>query len=170
MVKEFWWKWVDLVERLARGARSCVAPEQYLVLHQNLVKFLQDEAAGAEGEQRAYLLELLLWVKPWLNLDSLHRTDREILFYLFRHGEKLGRRLGARPRRFRLPKWVVLAAVAFLVVALVFFSGFGHKHARDLMFESRNLLDLAAAIPYYWFVGPVLAIAAGYLLWPVGRR
>lgn len=124
-IKELWWQWVSLVDSAAGDARSRahlrLASDQYRVLHSDLLKALQEQAEKAESSQREFYLELITWVEPWLTVETLLRTDQEILGDLVQRCTLVGDRMGPRPRARRpLPwKWIAGLTAASLVIALV---------------------------------------------------
>jgi serine/threonine protein kinase len=79
-----WHQWTAVVESFAHGRANTnkVETQNYCLLHKRLVEGCEAQARNAEGVRREFLLGLAELIKPWLNPDTLKRTDRELLYSL----------------------------------------------------------------------------------------
>ena len=81
---EDWRQWTAVVGSYVhgRGTAPRVEAQSYGLLHRRLVARCEALAGDADGVRREFLLSLAELVKPWLNPDTLNRTDRELLHSL----------------------------------------------------------------------------------------
>jgi serine/threonine protein kinase len=81
---EDWRQWTAVIESFVagRGTTLKLEPQSYRLLHKRLVERCEALAKDANGVRREFMLSLAELVKPWLNPDTLNRTDRELLYSL----------------------------------------------------------------------------------------
>jgi hypothetical protein len=170
MLNDLWWQWVRVVELVANGSRSRtpLAPQQYRLLHADLLRTLHAQANEAKEPHQTFLLELASWVKPWLTQEALLRTDQEILHDLLHRCVQAGEKLGRRPPRPLPWKWFVVLVLLVIAVSLGAFADLGGNFALSGVRHAYRALSHAAASPY-WVGGAVLFVAIVYTFWPNRR-
>jgi hypothetical protein len=114
-----WQRWTGLVAACAaRRAVGGVTAETYLKLHHEVVDACRAAAAAVEGADQEFYQELEGLVLPWVRLDVLARTDREILSHLLLRCREAQRRLKGRKERPK-SKWSLSADAAFCIGVLL---------------------------------------------------
>jgi hypothetical protein len=82
-LKSQWRAWTAVIELFAlRRTRRRVDPEDYEVLHNQLIRTCRSRAEASDELKRPLYESLETLAQPWLTLGSLVRLDREILFDL----------------------------------------------------------------------------------------
>jgi hypothetical protein len=170
MLNNLWWQWVRVVELVANGSRSRLplAPQQYRLLHADLLRALNAQANDATESHQTFLLELASWVKPWLTQEALLRTDQEILLDLLQRCEQAGEKIGPRPPRPLPWKWFVVLVLIVVAVSMGVFSDLGGDFALSAARQTFTTLRRLAMSPY-WVGGAVLLVAFVYAFWPNRR-
>jgi hypothetical protein len=84
---ESWRRWAAIVELFAqrRDGRRRVSCQSYDLLRKQLLQECEAQASIADGVRREFFLNLAEMVKPWLNPDTLLRTETELLYSLLGH-------------------------------------------------------------------------------------
>jgi len=115
---ELWRAWTRIIGRLARRAGSGLRlnSEEYETLHRALLALCDEHAATDESYRQ--LGEV---VRPWVTLQVLQMTDRELLVGLYAQCWRIDRDLhGGHGLRAERARWVTPStAFLALVVSLV---------------------------------------------------
>jgi hypothetical protein len=171
-MRDLWWQWVNLVETVARDsearARTPLAPDKYCRLHSALLKALHDHAEEADTGQKEFYLELASWVQPWLTVDALVQTDRQILGDLVRRCERAGEKMGRRPPRPLPWRWLIGLTFVLLVVFVATIADVGTVFvapwSRELMRTWRRWVVMEQ-----WLAAAAILGVFAYAFWPVRK-
>ncbi|HKI21232.1 MAG TPA: hypothetical protein VKA15_25285 [Isosphaeraceae bacterium] len=115
-----WGRWTEILAlfALSRPARRRLDPRAYESLRSGVIAACRSLAA-TDGRERPFYAGLEETVKPWLNLNVLERTDREILGGLLTRCREMERQLNGRKRNPATPRhWRPLAAIAGLCAVI----------------------------------------------------
>lgn len=86
--------WRELVERYARGLRG--DPQQYAVLHGDLLERCRTLASGPAEEQKNIYKNAERLLQPWLNVEALKQAPQGILIEVLQRCRQAERALGGR--------------------------------------------------------------------------
>jgi|SRR5438445_49935 len=117
-LKEYWRQWTGIIERIAqrRGRAAPSDATAYAELYEALMAACCDQAAATQGADQAFFERLAGFVRPWLTVDALARTDRKTLGDFLRQCQEITRTLGVvEPVA---PPWRPLGVGAALVLGL----------------------------------------------------
>src|SRR5262249_41950941 len=117
-LKEHWRQWTGVIERIVqkRGRPGPSDTRPYPGLHEALMTACGNQAAAAQGDDRAFFERLARLVRPWLTVDALARTDRKTLRDLLGECREIKRTLGVvEPSP---PPWRLFGAAAAVLVGL----------------------------------------------------
>src|SRR5689334_13884777 len=94
-LRALWHQWTRIVGLFAkrRRARRGVDSRTYAAIHAELTEACRSLADLADQEDKAYFLGLEQFAAPWVSIQSLRATDREILEGLFRRCLEIEREL-----------------------------------------------------------------------------
>jgi hypothetical protein len=91
-------QWMRMAQLFAarREGRFKVHPEHYKELHRHLLRVVGQAAENSDRQKRAVYGELKEALRPWVNVESLTKADRDILFGVLAECEAVRRSLRRR--------------------------------------------------------------------------
>jgi serine/threonine-protein kinase len=113
-VRDAWRWWTDAVAAFHNRRRPSLDDAGYRRLQEGLLATCRNSAASGPQQQRAFYRRLEEIVKPWVSLQSLERTEPELLASLMTQCRRAERDLGIRRPGRRLVRWLRLAAAPAL--------------------------------------------------------
>jgi hypothetical protein len=176
-----WRRWTGVVAACARRTWSPGLGDarSYADLYQEVMGACREAAAAATGPEREFYEMLGGLVSPWMTLEALTRTERDILGDLLQRSREAERRLSGRRDWSRwksrlsagaLAVAAALALAAVLALALDWwlyaFAGRLRALAVDVRFAWRNLGETWQAL----IVGGAAVLCAAVLLRRLARR
>jgi hypothetical protein len=118
------WMHIAYLFAARKEGRFKVQPEEYKILHHELVVKVGEAAAAADPQKRPALEEMHDELLPWVSLDALAKSERDILFGVLDECETVRRLLRGRLRVSR--RWLYITiplTVVGFVVGLVVIMG-----------------------------------------------
>ena len=124
LLRDGWRQWTDLVAALGNGrGRNGWDDRRYIQLRESLLTACRRGAADGPPARRAWFRRLEETVAPWISLESLERTEPELLRSLLAQCVQVEKRLGVRRPPQWLAGWLRTCAAAVLILWLVFQAG-----------------------------------------------
>jgi hypothetical protein len=120
-LQQGWRQWTEIVElyALRRRARKHLDPAAYIALHRELIDRCRVLACSPNEVQAAFYRYLEDLVQPWLDLATLSRGERDILFDLLVRCRHVESQLGGRSWLRSVPAWGVSALAGALVFSIM---------------------------------------------------
>jgi hypothetical protein len=119
--RKCWGRWTAIVELFARrrAARKQLDPRQYAELRHELISRCRALAALANDVEAAYYRYLEDLAQPWLDLATLDRGERDILYDLLIQCRQVETQLGGRSWWRRVPAGLMVLALFALIFAVM---------------------------------------------------
>ena len=115
--------WTDVVSAIYhRQGRGKWDERAYRRLHEGLLEACRPGRAGS-ADRRTHYRRLHETVRPWVSLDSLERTEPELLGTLLGQCWQAESHLGIRRPLRRISRWLRTVAVPVLILWLLFQGG-----------------------------------------------
>jgi hypothetical protein len=108
-------QWMRISQMFAqrRESRFKVLPAEYRILHRDLLHMVSaTAAASADPRTRTVFRDLQDTLTPWVNVDSLNRADRDILFGVLEECEAVRRSLRRKLTSIGRWTWIALILIA----------------------------------------------------------
>jgi hypothetical protein len=142
--RKCWGRWTAIVELFARRrvARKRLDPREYTELHHELISRCRALAASANDVEAAYYRYLEDLAQPWLDLATLDRGERDILYDLLIRCRQVEAHFGGRLWWRRVPAGLI-ALVLFASFFAIMLSWMGKFSVllRTILEYSRDGLD-----------------------------
>ncbi|HVS36034.1 MAG TPA: serine/threonine-protein kinase [Gemmataceae bacterium] len=111
--------WIEAVASIYhRQGRGKWNEDEYRRLHEGLLAVCRRGESGP-AERRLWFRRLRELVQPWVSLDSLERTEPELLGSLLAQCRRMERALGVHRPLHGLGRWLRRAAAAVLIIWLL---------------------------------------------------
>lgn len=161
-------RWVRVVGWKTRRRRGqIIAPEDYRVLHEELLHACDSARKNSSGNTAALIEQIEHLVHPWVSMNALENAHKRIVADLWNQSRLLERELSGRKPA---PRWVFYAILSLVTAAIgagivqvvILLSG---EQAMGWLNESRNLgYRISLLIKRASFMDKVAVVTAIVLL------